>query len=120
MFTERQIAVLAAACDRIIPADEFPNAWEAGVGDYILRLLSSEYANLVPAYRAGLADLDSSRFLSLAGEDQDDLLRRLEQAGDQFFAMLVRHCAEGYYADPGNSGNRDQISWKMIGFEVTG
>jgi hypothetical protein len=32
----------------------------------------------------------------------------------------VEHSAEGFYSDPGNGGNRDNIAWKMIGFEVTG
>jgi gluconate 2-dehydrogenase gamma chain len=34
--------------------------------------------------------------------------------------MLVNHTMEGFYSDPGNGGNRDAVSWKMIGFEVTG
>jgi hypothetical protein len=24
---------------------------------------------------------------------------------------------EGYYADPGNGGNRDAVSWRMIGYD---
>ena len=27
---------------------------------------------------------------------------------------------EGYYADPGNGGNRDGIAWQMIGFTGDG
>jgi hypothetical protein len=27
---------------------------------------------------------------------------------------------EGFYGDPGNGGNRNAVSWHMIGFEVRG
>jgi gluconate 2-dehydrogenase gamma chain len=37
-----------------------------------------------------------------------------------WFRMLVEHAMEGYYGDPGNGGNRDAVSWRMIGFEVRG
>ena len=60
---------------------------------------------------------------------QDELLGRIE-AGKvttvwavdpaAFFRMAVEHCAEGYYSDPDNGGNRDGVSWRMMGFEVTG
>jgi hypothetical protein len=56
---------------------------------------------------------------------QDTLLARVE-AGDvsaelaRCFALLVAHTMEGYYSDPGNGGNRDAVSWRMIGFEVRG
>ena len=68
-------------------------------------------------------------FAGLAPDAQDDLLRRVE-SGDvvtdwpvdpaEFFRAAAEHAAEGYYSDPGNGGNRDGVSWRMIGFEVTG
>jgi hypothetical protein len=33
----------------------------------------------------------------------------------QFFADVVQHVSEGYYADPGNGGNRNEAAWHMIG-----
>jgi gluconate 2-dehydrogenase gamma chain len=63
----------------------------------------------------------------LAPEQQDILLQRADFASQllsnpgilqRFFRLLVAHTAEGYYSDPGNGGNRDRISWKMIGFEA--
>ena len=35
LFSERQAATLRALVDRLIPADDFPGGWEAGVGDYL-------------------------------------------------------------------------------------
>jgi hypothetical protein len=34
-----------------------------------------------------------------------------------FVALLAEQCAEGFYADPRQGGNKDTISWRMIGFE---
>jgi hypothetical protein len=136
MLTETQLTTLRAALDRIIPPDDFPGAWEAGVGDYLLRQLAGDLAPLLETYRAGLDWLDyealsvSGRpFADLAPASQDELLRRIEggeaQApwpidAQQFFRTLCEHAAEGYYSDPGNGGNRDGVAWRMIGFEVRG
>jgi gluconate 2-dehydrogenase gamma chain len=34
-----------------------------------------------------------------------------------FFEMLLNLTAEGYFSDPANGGNRDALSWKMIGYD---
>lgn len=34
-LNESQQRTLRAAVDRIIPADDYPSAWQAGVGDYL-------------------------------------------------------------------------------------
>jgi hypothetical protein len=136
LLNDTQLATLHAALDRIIPPDDYPGAWEAGVGEYILRQLAGDLAHLLDVYRAGLDALDHEAlaatarpFADLTAATQDALLARLEQDEAQvpwpleapvFFAMLCEHAAEGYYADPGNGGNRDAASWRMIGFDVRG
>ena len=136
VLTQSQRATLRALIDRIIPADDFPSGWDAGVGDYLDRQLSGDLSALVEMYRAGLDALDGEAramtgvdFAQLAPDTQDEVLRRVE-AGDvsadwsvdpsAFFRTAIEHAAEGYYGDPGNGGNRDEVSWRMIGFEVTG
>ncbi|HEX5323528.1 MAG TPA: gluconate 2-dehydrogenase subunit 3 family protein [Capsulimonadaceae bacterium] len=125
-----------AAIDRIIPKDDFAGGWEAGVGDYIFRLLAGDCAALVPLYQQGLAALDAEAraahgkpFAELSAPDQDDLLRRVEAgkvetdwpvAPRHFFDRLVSQAMEGYYGDPGNGGNKGGVSWRMVGFKVTG
>lgn len=134
MFTEWQLATLRALVDRIIPADDFPSGWDAGVGDYLGRQFERDLRPQLDRYRAGLDALDleahttnSTSFAELEAAGQDALLRRIE-AGQvtadwpidpaAFFHDAVEHAMEGFYSDPGNGGNRDSVSWRMIGFEV--
>ena len=136
LFSERQAATLRALVDRLIPADDFPSGWEAGVGDYLAGQLVGDLRPLLEQYRAGLDALDAeaqasagAHFAALTAEVQDTLLGRIE-AGvvvtpwpvdpQVFFSHAVEHAAEGYYGDPGNGGNRDVAAWRMIGFEVRG
>lgn len=136
MLSHSQLTCLHAVVDRIIPADAFPSGWEAGVGDYLLRQLVSDLAPRLGAYRGGLDALDDEAqrlagcsFAELDPVRQDELLIWIE-AGEVaaewpinpiiWFHMLVEHAVEGYYGDPGNGGNRDAVSWRMIGFEVRG
>ena len=135
-LSEQQLLALHAAVDRIIPADDFPSGWEAGVGDYLARQFQGDLAPYVPTYQALLDALDQearavgkASFAELPAPLQDALLERIA-AGDvaadwqvdpvTSFAMLVEHTAEGFYSDPANGGNRDGVAWRMIGFEVCG
>ncbi len=132
LFTTGQQQTLQAAVDRIIPGDDFPGAWEAGVGDYLYRQLAGDLRSYLRIYREGLDALDAEAqaasatpFAALTAEQQDLLLKRADFAVatlrnppmlQHFFRLLVVHTAEGYYSDPGNGGNRGGIAWKMIGF----
>ena len=136
MLTEPQRTTLRALIDRLIPADDFPGGWDAGVGDYLDRQFAGDLSDVVDLYRSGLDALDVEArtaagvsFAALAPDAQDELLRRVE-AGEvaadwsvdpaEFFRAATEHAAEGFYGDPGNGGNRDGVSWRMIGFEVSG
>jgi Gluconate 2-dehydrogenase subunit 3 len=134
MFTERQLATLRALIDRIIPADDFPSGWEAGVGDYLAGQFVRDLRPQLERYRAGLDALEVEAraaigvgFADMDATHQDELLRRVE-AGQvtaawpidpaAFFRDAVEHTMEGFYSDPANGGNREGVSWGMIGFEV--
>lgn len=134
IFSEIQQKTLQAVLDRIIPSDDYPGAWEAGVGDYLARQFEGDLAAMVTVYQSGLdalaaeaQALEGVAFYALESDAQDNLLRRIE-AGvvvtewpmppQRLFSLLIHHAAEGYYADPGNGGNRDALAWKMIGFVV--
>ena len=111
--------------NRIIPADDFPSGWEAGVGDFLLRLLHLE-PRFLPLYQSGLDALEAEvqaafgqSFATLESGAQDVLLARLDEEDSEFFRVLVQQVMEGFYADPGNGGNKDRVAWKMIGFTVT-
>lgn len=136
MLTARQVEVLKALVNRIIPADDYPGGWDAGVGNYLFGQFERDLKHALPIYALGLDALDAeaqavygANFDRLAETVQDDLLGRIEAGGVStvwavdaaaFFRLAVEHCAEGYYSDPGNGGNKDGVSWGMMGFEVTG
>ena len=53
-LSDDQARTLAAICDQIIPADDFPSASQAGVLTYIDRQLVRHYRRHQDAYRDGL------------------------------------------------------------------
>ncbi|HLV35149.1 MAG TPA: gluconate 2-dehydrogenase subunit 3 family protein [Spirillospora sp.] len=136
MFSEGQIEILQAVVNRMIPPDDWPGGWEAGVGDYLFRQFERDLKGMVGLYQQGLDALEAEAqaahgagFARLSAEQQDMLLMQAERGTVQttwpldppnFITMLAHHCAEGFYSDPDNGGNRDQIAWRMIGFEVRG
>ncbi len=136
LFDESQLRCLAALLDTLIPPDDFPGAWEAGVGDYLLRQLQGDLAHLQTSYRDFLRCLDAEArclhkldFADLPVDARSDLLHRIEKhqvtaswtmEPGEFFPHIVEHCGEGFYSDPGNGGNRKGIAWQMVGFEVRG
>ena len=83
-------------------------------------------------FAAGLDALDGEAiarfgrgFAALHAAEQDDVLRVAESGStiaswpvepSTFFTLLVDSTAEGYYGDPGNGGNRGEVSWKMCRF----
>ena len=124
--------VLAAALDRVIPEDNYPSATEAGVMNFIERNAGAGFGSAWPLLLSGLDDLDAEArsrggigFALLAPDEQDQVLAAVEH-GDVtttwhvdpagFFETLVSIAADGFYADPGNGGNRGSISWSMVGY----
>ncbi|QGX90624.1 gluconate 2-dehydrogenase subunit 3 family protein [Tatumella sp. TA1] len=82
-------------------------------------------------YRLGLAALHdycqqkyNKKFSQLAGETRNQVLEALEKGeitlshidSKVFFDQVLSNTMEGFFADPIYGGNRDMISWKMIGF----
>ncbi len=136
MLDEGHISTLKALVDTIIPADDYPAGWEAGVGDYLFRQFDSDLAEHLPTYAEWLTALDAEAraacqqpFAELSLAERTQLLEAIEQAQVKtvwtiapapFFGQIVEHCGEGFYSDPGNGGNKDGIAWEMIGFEVRG
>ena len=136
LFTHAQQCALQALVDCIIPADDYPSGWQAGVGDYLARQFTRDLAQRVDAYRQGLDALDAEAiagfghpFATLSSVTQTNLLTQIEAGAvravwsidpSAFFKMAIEHTQEGYYSDPGNGGNHNSISWQMIGYQVTG
>lgn len=124
IFNVHQRATIEAATGRIVPADRDPGAREAGVIDYIENALAGYDAEHLPFYIDGVQELDSlarekfdaQTFISLQAPQQDQVLTHLEEKQAPFFTHLLEHTMQGFYGDPRHGGNRDRVSWKMIGF----
>lgn len=122
-LSESHLAILTAAIDRIVPADDWPSASQAGVVEFLRRLIAAE--GLHGTYARGLDDIEKTAhrcfadsFTHLPGDRQDEVLARCESEGT-FFALFANQTIEGYYANPENGGNREGIAWEMVGFQVT-
>jgi gluconate 2-dehydrogenase gamma chain len=121
-LTEAQARTLKAICDQIIPQDDFPSASEAGVLNYIDKQLARHYRTHQDAYRDGLEQAEAQsrkRFgkemAELAAADQVAVVTDLERDHHGFFELVRNHTLEGYYGAPRHGGNRDEMSWKMLG-----
>src|SRR5262245_39143342 len=131
MLTEEHWNILRSLMNRIIPQDDFPNAWDAGIGNYLARQFERDLRSQVETYHLGLEALEAEAqayagksFTELDTSAQDAILSRLETGQVisswpvnpiEFFHMVIQHVMEGYYSDPGNGGNRDSTAWQMIG-----
>lgn len=124
---------LRTVVDCLIPADEFPSAYEAGVCDYLRNLFETDLRDEAEFFTTGLDNIEleararfGNCFSSLTPEQQTitleaiqhgDVLASWQISPQRFFEMLVCTTAEGFYSDPQQGGNRGAISWTMTGFE---
>lgn len=132
-LTVEEARTLAALCDQLIPPDTEPGADWARVVNFIDVQLCGPYLPLRQSYRRGLASLErssqsqfSKTFSALPAERQVLLLHAMERnelpsdawreiSPSAFFELLLGHTRQGFYGDPRHGGNRDRVSWKMVG-----
>ena len=133
-LNSQEIETLAALVDQIVPQDEFPSASEAGVVRYIDYALATGQNDRLPLYQKGLAATqDAARtehgrdYHELSLDQQQALLEKIENGEADgklwekvsptlFFEFLWQHTLEGYYGPPHYGGNKNYISWKMVGY----
>jgi gluconate 2-dehydrogenase gamma chain len=132
-FTLEEGRTVEAICERIVPADDTPGAAWAGVSHYIDRQLLGMFKPHRKTYRAGIAAVDrtsrklhGARFTELSAEKQDAVLTALERneappeawqgvEARPFFNLVATHTMQGFYGSPRHGGNREAVSWKIIG-----
>ncbi len=132
-LTSFEAETLAALCDRIIPEDGFPGAARAGVVNFIDLQLMGPYKRFRSSYRRGLTGVDQTsqslfakNLVALSGPQQDEVLKALEKGSApgaiwkensprEFFDLLLSHTLQGFYGDPRHGGNREGVSWQMLG-----
>ena len=135
-FTDAEAACVMALCEQIIPADEHGGgATEAGVINYIDRQLvvvfdydQVVYQQGISALQANCLELHGQRFESLGPELQHTICTQLEENAlpksewgrleqSHFFRLLISHTMQGFYGPPRHGGNRNYMSYKMMGLD---
>jgi gluconate 2-dehydrogenase gamma chain len=121
-FTADEARTLTVLCDQIIPADDYPSASQAGALTFIDCQLTRHYQPHQEAYRDGLRlteGLSHSRFgaylAQASGPQQYKIVVEVERELPEFFELVRRHTLQGYYGSPRHGGNRDAVSWRMLG-----
>jgi gluconate 2-dehydrogenase gamma chain len=83
------------------------------------------YRRKQSAYRNGLMEIDrasvgksGTNFAALDAQRQTALLESLDGGARRFFNTVIAHTMQGYYGDPRHGGNRDAVSWRMLGVPV--
>lgn len=127
VLTEDEARELGAVAERILPADELgPGAVEVGVVHFMDRAFETFAAGALDGVRAGLGQLAAAVaagpggdvFSELGADEQDEVLRSLEQT--PFFGMVWTFTVMGFFGDPSLGGNRGKAGWRLIGFEDAG
>jgi len=124
VFTAEEAAELAAVAARIVPTTDTPGATEAGVVFFLDRAFGGFAAPGLADCRGWLADLakragarraGATTFRSLPVADQDAVLTELDSGG--FFGAIRSLVVMGMFSDPAHGGNRDEVGWKLLGFQ---
>jgi len=134
-FTEEEARVLVAMAEQIIPGDEDPGATDANVINFIDRQLVSYLKTDQALYRKGIAGVQEfsrvrhqAGFEEISWEDQYTLLVDLEKGTaegeswqdidpSRFFTTVRNHTMMGFYGPPRHGGNRDLVSYRMVGLD---
>jgi gluconate 2-dehydrogenase gamma chain len=121
-FTAEQAKTVDAICAQFIPTDQDPGAKEAGVVYFIDLQLNRRYRKHRPVYQQGLQAVESASrsrfsrsFVELTPGQQVEILTAVEESSRAFFDLIVNHTRQGFYGDPRHGGNRNRVSWKMVG-----
>jgi Gluconate 2-dehydrogenase subunit 3 len=119
-----EAADIEAVAAQIIPTDDSPGAREARVVYFIDRALATFFSQLASDYRAQLAAFQTAyreqyssarSFASLTSEQQIEHLKLVDET--PFFGTTRLLTLLGMFSLSAYGGNRDNIGWKMIGFE---
>jgi gluconate 2-dehydrogenase gamma chain len=123
-LSDAHARTLAALCDQIIPADDFPSASQAGAVNSLDRQLARHYQKHQSAYREGLDAADQisrqhfgTGFANASADQRFQIALALENEHRAFFDLVRQHTMESYYGSPRHGGNRDAVSWRMLGLD---
>src|SRR4051812_22592773 len=108
---------LRALVQRIVPADDYPSGWQAGIGEFLERIVERDLADRAEVITTGLGLLDAeararrpdTAFAALPEAAQDALITDLLAGSsvqhwdpvpaDEFLRMMIGLAVHGYYGD---------------------
>jgi hypothetical protein len=123
-LTAGEAADIEGITAQIVPTDDTPGAREAGVVYFIDRALATFMSQIATDYRAQLAQFQAAcrerhpgaaSFAALTSAQQIAFLETVDRT--PFFDMTRLLTCLGMFSLPHYGGNRDEIGWKVIGFE---
>ena len=123
VYIDRQLSGAHGGGDRFYRS----GPWHEGSPQqgYQLRFTPAElFRTALPALHAHVRAQHHAEFSKLSAEKQDEYLKALQKGGidlggvpsELFFARLWSLTVEGFFGDPAYGGNKDMVSWRMIGF----
>ncbi len=124
VLAAEEAADFAAIAARIIPTTDTPGATEAGVIHFFDSAFAAEMSSALASARAGLAGFNSAlsdtypeaeRFSDLPTDKQDAFLS-IHESGE-FFNLCWQMTIFGFFSMSKYGGNKDHVSWDLIGFE---
>ena len=121
-------AAIAAFAARILPTDATPGATEAGAAYFIDKSLGGFAKAQRPAFDGLIKSLNTeaakvkrgAAFASLSASQQDAVMQGVEKAHPDSFGAGRFAVLAGTLASPHYGGNKDNVGWKLIGFENRG
>jgi len=134
-LTPQEAALVNLISDQIIPRDQDPGGIDAGVVYFIDKQLAGPYARFQADYRNGLAGVQEScrtmygrGFAQVSWNEQTKVLEALESgqakgktwaktSSARFFELIRDHCMQGFYGSPRHGGNKDYVSFRMLGID---
>ncbi len=138
ILTPDEAAIMDVLADCIIPPGDYAGGREAGVTRFIDRQLGGYLHRDKAMYKTCLTALNNGSrvghgqmFIRLDEEAQIRYLtdieageynNRSEEWGDytpsSFFNTMRDHCMMAYYGHPKHGGNREWVSYQMLGLSV--
>ena len=123
VFTASEADEFEAMAAQVIPSGDLPGAREAGVIYFMDTVLAEDKTDGLEWLRNGLAELQADirdthgaeSFAALDNTLQIQVLQGIEET--DFFATIRYLTIAGMFSNPSYGGNRDQLGWKLIGFE---
>ncbi len=124
LFTAQQAADYEAFASQIIPTDETPGAKEANVVRFVDFALSEiepqnkqDFANALKALneQAKKTAPQAASFAALTSAQQVEAMKAIEKTDG--FGTLKYYTLVGFFGDPADGGNKNEVGWKLIGFE---